>query len=117
MDGFFAGRGGAQLRFDGNDEHQFDGYEYDFGDGWLHSVDLVAVHPQTSRLATAVCLDGARACPPEDCGGPPGYEQLLETVANPKAPDHAEMKEWLGEFDSAAFNLAATNRALARIKL
>jgi hypothetical protein len=93
------------------------GYEYDFGDGWLHSVELVAVHPQASRLAAAVCLDGARACPPEDCGGPPGYEQLLETVANPTAPDHAEMREWLGDFDPAAFDLPATNRALARLKL
>jgi hypothetical protein len=93
------------------------GYEYDFGDGWLHSVELVSVHPQASRPATAICLDGARACPPEDCGGPPGYEQLLKTVGNPKAHDHAEMKEWLGEFDPAAFNLAATNRALTRFKL
>jgi hypothetical protein len=93
------------------------GYEYDFGDGWLHSIELIAVHPQATRMTAAICLDGARACPPEDCGGPPGYEQLLETVANPKAPDHAEMKDWLGEFDAAAFELAATNRALARIKL
>lgn len=93
------------------------GYEYDFGDSWLHSVELIAVFPQASRLATAVCLDGARACPPEDCGGPPGYEQLLETVASPRHPEHAEMKEWLGEFDAAAFDLAATNRALARCRV
>jgi hypothetical protein len=93
------------------------GYEYDFGDGWLHSVELVAVHSQASRLTAAICLDGARTGPPEDCGGPPGYEQMLETVANPKHPEHAEMKEWLGEFDAAAFDLRATNRALARCRV
>jgi len=93
------------------------GYEYDFGDSWLHSVELVAMHPQSSRLAPAVCLDGAQSCPPEDCGGPPGYEQLLETVANPKHPGHAEMKEWLGDFDAVAFDLRATNRALARCRV
>ena len=93
------------------------GYEYDFGDGWLHEITLAAVLPQVTRLTRAMCLDGARAGPPEDCGGPPGYENLLRVVANPKHKEHAEMKDWLGDYDATACDLAAVNRALARTKL
>ena len=90
------------------------GYEYDFGDGWMHEIALAAVHPQSTRLTRALCLDGARAGPPDDSGGPYGYAQMLQAVANPRHPEHADMKDWLGDFDPEAFNLAATNRALAR---
>jgi len=54
-----------------------------------------------------ICLEGAGACPPEDCGGPPGYERFLEIIADPKHSEHEEMLEWAGgkfdhdEFDSA----------------
>ena len=92
------------------------GYEYDFGDGWVHEIKLVAVHAQSSRLATALCLDGARACPPEDCGGVPGFQGVLEACANPKKAA-AHLREWLGDYDPTAFDLAAVNRALARKKV
>jgi len=93
------------------------GYEYDFGDTWLHHISLVAVHPQAARLVPALCLDGARACPPEDCGGPPGYEDILAALADQKHPDHDEMKDCYGDIDPAAFDLRAANRALARLKV
>jgi hypothetical protein len=93
------------------------GYEYDFGDGWRHDVELVGVHPQAARLPHALCLDGARAGPPDDSGGPFGYEQMLRIVANRRHREHADMKEWLGDHDAEAFDLAAINRRLARLKL
>ena len=67
-------------------------YDYDFGDGWEHDV-RVAAH----RTAEAPsCLDGARACPPEDCGGPGGYARLLQVLADPGHPEHRDAVEWLG---------------------
>jgi len=95
----------------------FMAYEYDFGETWLHHLALVAVQTQTARLATPLCLDGARACPPEDCGGPPGFENLLVALADPKHPEHEEMKENFDDLDPAAFDLRATNRDLARLKV
>ncbi|MCV2488229.1 plasmid pRiA4b ORF-3 family protein [Geodermatophilus sp. YIM 151500] len=87
-------------------------YEYDFGDGWEHDVRLgqrlAAVGSGTPR-----CLDGARACPPEDCGGPHGYARLLAVLADPADPDHDELLEWVGgEFDPDAFDAAATSELL-----
>ena len=56
-------------------------YEYDFGDGWEHTVTLEAIMLAEKRRRYPRCSDGEGACPPEDCGGPPGYEQLLECLA------------------------------------
>ena len=89
------------------------GCEYDFGDSWLHEIKLTAVNAQSARLSAPLCLDGARACPPEDCGGVPGFEHALATLANPKLAEK-DLLEWLGDYDPTAFDLAAVNRAFAR---
>ena len=60
-----------------------------------------------------VCLDGQQACPPEDCGGAPGYYDLLEVLRNPDDERYEKMREWVGEgFDSQAFSVDAVNRQL-----
>ncbi len=88
-------------------------YEYDFGDGWEHDVLIEAVETATDRDALPVCLDGRRACPPEDCGGPPGYAHLLESLADPEHPDHDDMKEWIGpSVDAEHFDLGHVNKEL-----
>jgi len=84
-------------------------YEYDFGDSWMHEVTLQKILPFYAAFNTPVLLDGARACPPEDCGGIGGFYQLLETLANPKDTGHHDMLEWLGiekasDFDSETFD-------------
>ena len=94
-------------------------YEYDFGDGWEHTVLVEDVREGGAALGRALCLDGARACPPEDCGGPYGYE--AEFVAALRDQGHerrTELIEWIGEgFDPERFDLDAANRRLKRVKL
>lgn len=89
-------------------------YEYDFGDGWEHDVVLEAVEP--GPLTAARCTAGRRACPPEDCGGPWGYAELLAAVGDPHHPDHAELVEWAGPyFDPAAFDRGEIDAGLAAL--
>jgi len=92
-------------------------YEYDFGDSWQHEVVVEKILPAPS-VGFASCLAGARAGPPEDCGSTPGYENLVEALADPKHPERQELLEWLGEpFDPDAFNAETLNRELKRLKL
>jgi hypothetical protein len=88
-------------------------YDYDFGDGWDHSIIVEKVLPRERGRKYPVCLAGRRACPPEDCGGPHGYSNLLEALQDPKHPDHKDLAEWIGgEFDPEAFDLEAVNKLL-----
>ena len=88
-------------------------YEYDFGDSWEHKILLEKILPFDANIALPVCLKGKRACPPEDCGGVWGYEELINTLSDPKNPDYEEMMEWLdGEFDPEAFDLEEVNEDL-----
>jgi len=91
-------------------------YEYDFGDGWQHEVRVEKVLPADTAFKHPVCLAGANACPPDDCGGIPGYYNLLDTLADPKHPDHAQLKEWIGgEWDAERFDLNEINSYLKRL--
>ena len=88
-------------------------YEYDFGDGWLHTILLEKTLSAEPDRHYPACLAGRRACPPEDCGGVPGYEMLLETLADPRHPDYADLMEWTGgPIDAEEFDLAAINQKL-----
>ncbi len=70
-------------------------YEYDFGDGWEHNILLEAVMLKEEGAVYPKCVGGERACPPEDCGGPPGYEELLEILGDPENERYEEYMEWL----------------------
>jgi len=64
-----------------------------------------------------VCLAGKNACPPEDCGGIGGYYDLLKILADPKRPEHDEVKAWLGaDWDAAHFDVGEVNAALKLLK-
>jgi len=92
-------------------------YEYDFGDSWQHEVLVEKVLAPDATLKHPVCLAGANACPPEDCGGIPGYYDLLEAMADPQHERHEEMKEWLGgDWEASSFDVEETNLDLKRIK-
>ncbi len=92
-------------------------YTYDFGDGWEHDVVIEARVPKVQKTRYPICVAGERACPPEDCGGPYGYRELLEILRNPKHPRHEEKAEWVGpEFDPEKFDLRETNGVLQAIR-
>ena len=83
-------------------------YWYDFGDDWKHTVLLEKVLPRDIGAKYPQCIAGKRACPPDDCGGVWGYEELLETVKSKRGARYKELVEWLGlekgeEFDSETF--------------
>lgn len=81
-------------------------YVYDFGDNWEHRVKLEKILPRQEGIPYPKCTDGKRACPPEDCGGSCGYEDLLKAITNPKHPEHKEMLDWVGgSFDPEHFDI------------
>ncbi|WP_432743071.1 plasmid pRiA4b ORF-3 family protein [Methylobacter sp. G7] len=70
-------------------------YDYDFGDGWCHEVLLEGILLKESSVKYPVCVTGERACPPEDCGGIPGYETLLNVLVKPRTEECKDMNAWL----------------------
>jgi hypothetical protein len=91
-------------------------YAYDAGDGWLHEVDVEQRLEADERLGYPLCIGGARACPPEDCGGPPGYADLLQALANKEHPKHGEMLTWVGGyFDPEGFDANRINGVLTQM--
>jgi len=75
-------------------------YVYDFGDNWVHLILLEKIFPYKEMSDKAICVGGKRTAPPEDCGGPWGYQEFVDIVQNPNHPEYKEMIEWIGgEFD------------------
>jgi hypothetical protein len=90
-------------------------YLYDFGDGWRHEVSVRPV-PLTARAPKAECLDGDRAAPLEDCGGPDSYMDLLKSLAKPANARCRELIAWVGpDFDPLAFDLTGVNDELRTV--
>ena len=87
-------------------------YAYDYGDGWEHKVKVVKTIAN-SKLVAPQLVDGAGDAPPEDVGGPGGFEEFLQVVANPKHPDHEDMLAWADAQMAYPFDLAAKQRELA----
>lgn len=86
-------------------------YLYDFGDSWHHTVQIEKLLALDVAPRSGTCIDGARARPPEDVGGVPGYERFLTTMADPHDPEHANMKRWCGgHFDPEWFDLALVDK-------
>jgi len=98
-------RTGKRFRFE---------YEYDFGDSWWHDIlfeDSVRAKPGDRY---PVCVEGERACPPEDVGGIPGYEEYQEAMADPEHECHEEYLDWRGPFDPEAFDATKATRRMWR---
>ena len=89
-------------------------YEYDFGDGWMHRITLEKISQPVAGKEYPLLIKGKGACPPEDCGGPPGYENMKEIIADPNHEEHEEMVDWLGDdFDPNEFDLLQHQNAMA----
>ena len=88
-------------------------YEYDFGDSWEHKIVLEKILPHDKAQQLPRCAAGKRSCPPEDCGGVWGYEEMLESLKHPEDPEYEERMEWLGgEFDPEEFDVDGVNLQL-----
>ena len=80
-------------------------YDYDFGDGWKHRVRLETIEQAQPGFEYPRCASGARACPPEDVGGPWGYKRFIQVINEPDHDDHERMLEWVGgTFDPDYFD-------------
>jgi len=90
-------------------------YEYDFGDGWQHELVLEKVLLGDESFQQ-MCVTGQRCCPPEDCGGPQGFAELLQALQDTNHPSHEEAGEWLGDFVPESFSTDEINRRLRRRK-
>ncbi len=88
-------------------------YEYDFGDSWQHEIVLEKTLEPEPQVKYPRCIEGERACPPEDCGGVWSYAEFLEAIADPNHESHEDMLEWVGgKFDPEKFSVDEVNRKL-----
>lgn len=87
-------------------------FEYDFGDSWYHTITLKSISEPDSKPKVAL-IDGKRACPPEDCGGFPGYNELCKAMKKPNSPDAQDLIEWLGsKYDPELFPLKKAQKII-----
>ena len=88
-------------------------YTYDFGDNWEHAIVLEKQLPSLPDASYPICIDGKLACPPDDCGGIPGFYELVDALADPEHERHEELRDWLGyDFDPIAFSIDSVNQML-----
>ena len=90
-------------------------YTYDFGDCWEHRLTVTDVRAGEPGLSYPRYIGGEGNAPPEDCGGIPGFYEMLEAIADPGHPNHAEAMEWVDDYDPDAIDELPINYALARI--
>jgi hypothetical protein len=89
-------------------------YVYDYGDNWRHKIKVEKIVALDAPISRGVCIGGENACPPEDVGGAPGYEEFLAALADPTHSEHGHLKEWIGgAFDPATFDVDEVNRRLS----
>ena len=106
---------GVKLKQILNSENPSILYEYDFGDGWAHKIELEKVTDEGDNGKVPRCIEGERACPPEDCGGLPGYDEVRKIISNPAHAEYEETLQWLGgNFDPEQFSLDEVNELLRR---
>jgi hypothetical protein len=91
-------------------------YTYDFGDGWEHDIVLEKKLPEDPNMTYPLCTDGQLACPPDDCGGIPGFYDLVEALSDTEHERHQEILDWIGEFDPQAFSVDDVNRMFAPVR-
>jgi hypothetical protein len=88
-------------------------YLYDMGDSWEHIVKVEKIFEAAAGIKVPLCLEGARNCPPEDCGSFDGYEDIVSAMKNPKSKKAKEFIDWLGEpYDPEYFDIDKVNTIL-----
>lgn len=90
-------------------------YTYDFGDGWEHEIVVEKRLAAEPGCAYPACLAGERHGPPEDCGGIPGFYNLLEAISDPEHEEHQDLLDWVGgSFAPESFSVDAVNQRLQK---
>jgi len=89
-------------------------YEYDFGDGWDHEILFEGSPKLEPGKKYPLCLEGERACPPEDVGGIGGFYEYLQALADPKHEQHEQFMEWCGPFDPDEFDPGKATKAMKK---
>jgi len=90
-------------------------YTYDFGDDWSHEVTVEKIFKEEEGVKYPLCIDGERACPPEDVGGIPGYEEYVVAMFDPTHDNHDAFMQWRGPYDPEKFDkVQATKRMQKR---
>ena len=89
-------------------------YEYDFGDGWQHEILFEGCLRAGKGERYPLCVEGERACPPEDVGGVWGYADFLQALGDPNHEQHEDYMEWSGPFDSEKFDAGKATKAMRR---
>jgi hypothetical protein len=91
-------------------------YLYDFGDGWEHTIKVERLTDPEPAVLYPRLIEASGRCPPEDCGGPWGYAELIEAITDPKHERHAELTEWIGDdFDPNANDAARLTAEVAAL--
>jgi hypothetical protein len=91
-------------------------YVYDMGDNWEHTIRIEKLLSADPAATYPRLIAGALRCPPEDCGGIPGFYAFLDAASDPKHPDHDDQIDWYGDtFDPDSFDAARINKDLGRI--
>lgn len=90
-------------------------YTYDFGDSWVHEIRRKKILRRKNDVQYPVCVDGARAAPPEDCGGMWGYQEGLEILSDPDDEDYEWVHDWMGDWDPERFDLDEINERLGQV--
>jgi hypothetical protein len=91
-------------------------YEYDFGDGWQHTIEVQDFLDADSNISYPICIDGQMACPPEDCGGIHGFYDYLEILKDKKHPEYKELKTWMPRgYDPTKFDKEKVNKQLDKL--
>ncbi|MDZ7616800.1 MAG: plasmid pRiA4b ORF-3 family protein, partial [Patescibacteria group bacterium] len=96
---------GKPFRFD---------YEYDFGDRWQHEILFEGCLRAGKGVRYPLCVEGERACPPEDVGGICGYAEHLAILSNPDHKEWEETSDWRGPYRPEHFNAIAATKAMRR---
>ena len=92
-------------------------YVYDFGDWWDHEIVVEKCFDAKNETPLALCLDGDRACPPEDVGGVPGFVRFVAAISDPNDPEHQRMLDWMDcEYDPERFDIDAVNEMYQMLK-
>ena len=92
-------------------------YRYDFGDNWEHEIVVEKIMSAENKEQHLLCLEGERACPPDDVGGVPGYSAFLRAISDPNDENHRSLLDWVGgKFDPEKFDIDAVNRKFAMVR-